>query len=408
MTAVLAATPDWPPLLLEGRTAVTAQTGVGSYARALVRAARVIHPAPEVLCDRHGLTLPPHRVGGRIARHWRALQRRPVQARRIGQPHGSAPVPAAFDGCGLIEGDDIFRLAQVHFDYFGTTLKVQVPGEAGLVHWGHPVPIEVAGWINVYTVHDLIPIETPELTPMAGRRVGRLLRTLAARTALFITVSRHSAARLAHFLGPKVPVRDCGIGLDLADAPSGPLQQGDLAEAPFIFIGTIERRKNLIRLIEAYRQSRSRRPLHLVGPRGEGHGEILALARTTPGVVWTDYLERRELLGRLAAARALLFPSLSEGFGLPALEAMALGTPVLASTTGALGEVTRGGALQVDPLDRTALAQAITRLDSEDALYHDLASRGRQLAQDCSIERFAARLTEAYRIALALDRKAGR
>jgi len=399
----LPASAHWPPLLLEGRTVQTAQTGVGSYARALVRAARIIHPAPEILCDRGGSGRTQRHTAGRITRHWRALMRRPVQARRAGHAHGQADLPAAFLGCGLIQGDDIFRLAQVHFDYFGTALKVTIPGDPGLVHWCHPVPIEIAGWTNIYTVHDLIPIDNPRLSPMGGRRAARLLQALAARAALFITVSGHSAARLEQFLGRTVPIRDCGIGLDLDDAPSGPSSQSRPDEAPFLFIGTIERRKNLIRLIEAYRQSRSQRPLHLVGPRGEGHGEILMLAQTTPGVVWTDYVERGELLARLAAAHALLFPSLSEGFGLPALEAMALGTPVLASATGALGEVTRGGALQVDPRDTAAMAQAIARLDRGGDLQRDLASRGRTLSQNYTIERFAQRLAGAYRLALGRE-----
>jgi glycosyltransferase involved in cell wall biosynthesis len=397
----LSAPADWPPLLLEGRTVQTAQTGVGSYARALVRAARIVHPAPEILCDRLGFAAPQRCGSGRISRHWRALTQRSVQARRGAQ--APAAMPKSFSGCGLITGDDIFRRAQVHFGYYGTPLQVSIPGAPGLAHWCHPVPIAIAGWTNVYTVHDLIPIDTPRLTPMGARRVARLLRALAARAALFITVSQYSAARLEQFLGRQVPIRDCGIGLDLDGAPSVLVGQNRSGEAPFLFIGTIERRKNLVRLIEAYRRSRSRRPLHLVGPRGEGHGEILALAHTTPGVVWTDYVERGELLARLAAAHALLFPSLSEGFGLPALEAMALGTPVLASATGALGEVTRGGALQVDPRDTAAMAQAIARLDRGGDLHHDLVSRGHRLSQDYTIERFAERLAGAYRLALGRE-----
>lgn len=402
MTPALPAQDSWPPLLLEGRTVATAQTGVGSYARALVRAARIIHPAPAMLCDRVGFTPADHGVGSRIARHWQALTRRPVTARHA----DAANLPKTFQGCGLIQGDDIFRRAQVHFDYFGTPLQVTVPGQPGLAHWCHPVPIEIAGWTNIYTVHDLIPIDAPRLTPMGGRRVARLLRALAQRAALFITVSSHSAGRLEQFLKLRIPVCDCGIGLDLDGAPPAPPSRDRAEDAPFIFIGTIERRKNLIRLIEAYRQSGARRQLHLVGPRGDGHEEILALARTTPGVVWTGHVERPELLARLATAHALLFPSLSEGFGLPALEAMALDTPVLASTTGALGEVTRSAALQADPHDILALAQAIARLDREDELHRDLASRGRQLGQDYTIERFAARLAGAYRLALALGRGA--
>ena len=96
--------------------------------------------------------------------------------------------------------------------------------------------------------------------------------------------------------------------------------------------------------------------------------------------------------GVIAGARALLFPSLAEGFGLPIAEAMALGTPVMTSTGGATEEVARSAALLVDPLSLDAMARAIARLDNDAALRTSLAAAGRERARDFSLESFAERL----------------
>jgi glycosyltransferase involved in cell wall biosynthesis len=106
------------------------------------------------------------------------------------------------------------------------------------------------------------------------------------------------------------------------------------------------------------------------------------------------------LLGLIANARALLFPSLAEGFGLPVVEAMALGTPVLTSDRGALAEIAGGAALTVDPTRVDAMAAALARLVSDDALVRALVDRGRVRAATFSTDRFVARLAAVYGNAL--------
>jgi glycosyltransferase involved in cell wall biosynthesis len=106
----------------------------------------------------------------------------------------------------------------------------------------------------------------------------------------------------------------------------------------------------------------------------------------------------RALIGH---ARALVMPSLAEGFGIPVAEAMTLGTPVATSDRGALAETAGGAALAVDPLDIAGLAAAIRRLAEEDALCLSLASAGRRNAARFTPARFAERLTRAYAAVMA-------
>jgi len=99
----------------------------------------------------------------------------------------------------------------------------------------------------------------------------------------------------------------------------------------------------------------------------------------------------------IRGARATLFPSLYEGFGLPVLESMLLGTPVLTSTEGSLPEVAGDAALLVDPYDVDAIRQGILTLDADEDLRSELSARGREQAEKFSPERYQARLEEAYR-----------
>jgi glycosyltransferase involved in cell wall biosynthesis len=105
----------------------------------------------------------------------------------------------------------------------------------------------------------------------------------------------------------------------------------------------------------------------------------------------------RLLVSLIRGARATLFPSLYEGFGLPVLESMLLGTPVLTSTAGSLPEVAGDAALVVDPYDVDAIRDGIRTLDADEALRDDLSARGRQQAAKFSPERYQERLADAYR-----------
>ena len=137
-------------------------------------------------------------------------------------------------------------------------------------------------------------------------------------------------------------------------------------------------------------------PLVIAGPDGWGASDIAGLIESTPGVIRLPYLDRHTVRILVSQARALVMPSLAEGFGLPVAEAMALGTAVATSDHGALAETAGGAALAIDPHDIAALAAGLRRLAMDDAFCASLAAAGRRNAERFTPARFAERLTRAY------------
>ncbi len=155
-----------------------------------------------------------------------------------------------------------------------------------------------------------------------------------------------------------------------------------LPEAYILYLGRIQPRKNLRRLVNAFATIAPRFPrLHLVlaGPTGWLTAPIRAQVRELgldQRVHFTGYIAAEDKAALISAARLFAYPSLHEGFGFPVLEAQACGTPLLTSTTSSLPEVAGDGGLLVNPLDETAIAQGLTRLLTDEALRRTLIARG--------------------------------
>ncbi|MFQ3661823.1 MAG: glycosyltransferase family 1 protein, partial [Chloroflexaceae bacterium] len=165
-------------------------------------------------------------------------------------------------------------------------------------------------------------------------------------------------------------------------------------EAPyFLYIGTIQPRKNLTRLIEAFAHAGPDDALLVIaGRRGwlsEPIVRRVAELGLTNRVRFPGYVPDADLPALLSGALAFVFPSLYEGFGMPVLEAMACGAPVLTSTTSALPEVAGDAALLVDPCDTDAIAAALRRLAADAPLRASLRARGLVRAADFTWERCA-------------------
>ncbi len=242
---------------------------------------------------------------------------------------------------------------------------------------------------TVVTVHDLAVYRYPE----AFRRWTRLYvpravpRVLRAASRV-IAVSEFTASELETLLRvPREKIRVVPNAVDEVFAAEGPRADGDYLLA----VGTLEPRKNLARTVEA--AARAGRELRVVGARGwggvEAHGGHVA---------WLGEVDDAELARQYRGAACLIYPSLYEGFGIPVLEAMACGAPVVTSAGGATEEVAGGAAVLVDPLDVEAIAAGI-----EDALGRDdeLRARGLERAQAFSWDVTAARTQEVYREAAA-------
>lgn len=361
---------------------VPGATGVGRYAEALADAQRAIGGRPLLLDD---IAAPADRLG-----HYRAVMTGRSRTARL----RSGP------GGERLAGRHIFRSAQARFTWSGRITEVQADIGPGIMHWTYPIPVRMHGWINIYTIHDMIPVDRPDLSPVDPRRLSAILAAILPAADHVVTVSDDARGRIVARTGfDPARVTNISIGVGPEPAAAGALPAGLVAGGYFLFCGSVEPRKNIARLIAAHRRSGVVTPLVIAGPDGWRSAEML----DHPGgpVRRIPYLPRATMTALQRGAKALLFPSLAEGFGLPVIEAMVAGVPVLTSGAGALAETAGGAALLVDPVDEGALADAIARLDGNAALRATLAARGRIRATAFTPDRFAGALETVYSRAFA-------
>ncbi|MCB4823640.1 glycosyltransferase family 4 protein [Roseicella aerolata] len=317
---------------------------------------------------------------------------------------------------------DLFQQAYVHQYLFNGRLSVSVPKQPRLMHWTYPLALRLRGARNIYTMHDLVPLRLPYTTLDNKRRYFRLNRMLGQRADHIVTVSEASKRDIISLLGvPEERVTNTYQAVDIPrkfrDVPPQQVQAeidgsfGLTAGQYWLFFGAIEPKKNVGRLIQAYLASGVPGPLVIVGKKAwkseeelrllhDDHVRYLAqegsILRTRHRVMMLDYAPFRLLVNLIRGARAVLFPSLYEGFGLPALESMLLGTPVITSNTASMPEVVGDAAIKVDPYDVSALVQAIQALDRDATLRARMAEAGPRQAALFSPERYAARLEALY------------
>jgi glycosyltransferase involved in cell wall biosynthesis len=263
---------------------------------------------------------------------------------------------------------------------------------------------------RVVTVHDLLYRVAPEAHLGLNALGMRVLVPLAVRRAdRVISVSRNTRDDLVRLLGvpsERVDVVPSGVGTTARAEPLGEdevRRRHGLGERPIaLSVSAMRPHKNLERLLEALaRLPAGRRPV-LVVPgyptayegRLRERASALGLDDDARFVGWTD---GAELEGLYRAARCFVFPSLYEGFGLPVLEAMARGVPVACSNRSALPEVAGDAALLFDPEDVAAIADALERLLTDDALAQRLGEAGREQAQQFSWRRAAEGTLASYR-----------
>jgi glycosyltransferase involved in cell wall biosynthesis len=234
---------------------------------------------------------------------------------------------------------------------------------------------------QVTVVHDILPLrypaEYPRQQPYLRHYVPHVLRASAA-----VVVSSETTRRdvLDAYRLPPERVHVVACGFD--DARFFPGAGAEATEPYALFVGNVMPHKNLARLVEAFANVRARYPLRLV-IRGGGrpvHVEALRARIDALGirqhVDWQAWANDDELLALYRGARMLVLASLYEGFGLPALEAMACGTPVVASKAASLPEVVGDAAVLVDPEDVESIADGMARLAADDALAKELRRRG--------------------------------
>ena len=229
------------------------------------------------------------------------------------------------------------------------------------------------------TFHDLFVLTGEYSTPEYRERFARQAREAAERADLIVAVSRFTASQVRDLLGveeSRIRVVPHGVHLP-APAARRPRE-------PFILhVGAIQRRKNIARLLRAFERVPAGWRLVMAGAGGFESEEILSLVARSPrrgDVELLGYVPRAALEDLYSRAGVFAFPSLDEGFGIPVLEAMAWGAPVVTSNRSALPEVAGDAALLVDPFREEEIAAALIRVIEDSRLAELLRNRGRERA----------------------------
>jgi glycosyltransferase involved in cell wall biosynthesis len=247
----------------------------------------------------------------------------------------------------------------------------------------------------VSTFHDLFVLTGDYSTPEFRERFAAQARQAAAASDAIIAVSEFTARQVERLLGverARLHVVHHGVNRML---PHRPIERENIV----LNVGAIQKRKNIARLVEAFERTPRGWKLVLAGSAGYGAREILARIESSPrraDIRALGYVSAEELAEWYARARIFAFPSLDEGFGMPVLEAMAAGTPVVAANRAALPEVCGDAALLVDPEDVDAIHAALDRLMRDEALAAESARRGLARAGQFTWEQAAERTWNVY------------
>lgn len=414
-------------------------TGIATYTRLLANVVRelgfetgVVYSSPQkpaknpllreisLFDTREALPLPMHK---------QVMQ---LVGDQLRSPLGVQPSPVALSGAvitnqfhGRLPPQDhlyiarnLFANARRYFSWSGRFTELAFDTAPDIMHCTYQLPVRAKQARNVYTIHDLVPLRLPFTTLDNKRLTYRLLRKIAAEADHIVTVSENSRRDIIQLLG--VPEERVTNTYESAEFPRELVERPDDVVAEqlrgsyrldfkdyLLFYGALEPKKNVARLIDAYLLSAIDIPLVITGAGGWGNqaeakmlAELRNEERSLPAgsrrIYHFEYVSRPMLVTLIRGARAVLFPSLYEGFGLPVLEAMLLGTPVVTSRASSLPEIAGDAALYVDPYDLDDIAGAIKTIAADDGLRAELARRGRAQAELFSVERYRERVAALY------------
>lgn len=306
------------------------------------------------------------------------------------------------------------RIQRIEFARGARRLRCDLYHDPNFLPYDFPGPI-------VTTVHDLSVVRCPEMHPKPRRQLmEKYFPGALERSRCIITDSVFVRDELVEAFGTEpAKIHPIHLGVSPAYRPRSPAETSatlaahGLTHGRYVLaVGTLEPRKNLIQGLRAYRclpdALREAMPFVIVGMKGwltEGiEAEIAALA-SRGQVRPLGYLPDEALLHLYAGAAMLVYPSIYEGFGLPALEAMASGIPVITSDRSSLPEVVGDVGITVDPADDAGLAAAMRRLAEDPAERSDRAARGLERARAFTWARCAEETERVYRIALGAGEK---
>ena len=313
-------------------------------------------------------------------------------------------------------------LSRAHFKRFGSAARLRMETTPDVFHATQAVPLYVPGAKNVYTIHDIIPLRLPYSTLDDKKYFLNMTRKLGQIADKIVTVSEASRDDLIRYCG--IPPEKIVNTYQSVTFPSEILSQSNEEAARlvkhsfgldvgdyYLFYGAIEPKKNVGRLIDAFIASGTTRKLALAGGLGwEYEGDLEKIKDNTTHALKVEgrrimpderirrlqHLPLFQLAALIRCSRAVIFPSLYEGFGLPVLESMLLRSPVITSNVSSLVEVAGDAALLVEPTEIQSIMAAIQKIDSDDALCSELSARGVTQAKKFSPGAHKERLGRVY------------
>ena len=359
-------------ILADYRPALRERTGVGEYVRGLIRAYSTAHPGEITI----------------FSSSWKD-RLSPTVAEELGVQAIDRRIPV--------------QMLNVLWHRAGWPPAESVAGEFDVVHAAHPLLIPARRAAQVVTIHDLFFLWNQQDTTAEIRRDYAALASVHARRAhAVVTSTEHGKRIVGEHLGvPPERIYVCPPG-----APTWRTLGTTPHVAPngyILFVGTLEPRKNIGVLLDAYQL--------LLERRRDLPALVLAGRATADAAGWLRRIAQPPLAGRVrhlgyvpdeerervfGGARVLVLPSLDEGFGLPALEAMSAGVPVIASNRGSLPEVVGTAGLLVDPTDPAALATTLEPVLIDDCVAMSYGAAGLDRARAFSWSNAAATLRRAY------------
>lgn len=310
---------------------------------------------------------------------------------------------------------NLFNIARRYFTRHKKFLPIRFENPPDVMHWTYPLPVRVVGVPNIYTIHDLVPLRLPYTTLDNKRFYYRLIKGCIQSGERICTVSERSKDDIRlMFDVPESRIVNTYQSVETNLSASQKTQEeaeqevegvyGLKPKSYFLFFGAIEPKKNISRLIEAFLAARLNTKLVIVGVRAWKSDDEMRLydsiEKRNSGekskIHIFDYAPRPFLISLIRAAKAVVFPSLYEGFGLPVLEAMQLGTPTLCSNGGSLPEIAGSASICVDPYDTSDIRRGLEMLDADESLRSRFSVEGIERAKIFGAESYRKKLQSLY------------
>ncbi len=312
---------------------------------------------------------------------------------------------------GILNLQACYLLANTLHKKFTLKTKVSTPNKIDVWHSTYPLPIKIKGAKKITTIHDLIPLRLPYTTLDNKKFFYKIVKDSIKDSEIIITVSENSkkdilntfdvAPEQVYVTYQPLVLQPCLVSEERISNFLKKRYKLDFKKY-ILFVGAIEPKKNLGRLIDAYAEIDTDMQLVVVGKKGWlWEGEIGKLESIfgknfARKVKFLEYVSNKDLKYFYLGAYCFVFPSLYEGFGLPPLEAMTFGCPVITSNVASLPEICGEAALYVNPYDVDDIKEKIEKLINNPQLRAQLSEAGRERVKLFSMDNYVNNLSKAY------------